>query len=52
MSGLFGVVAGFIILSGWPTSGIWVLGLLLGVDLITHGAAWLTYGWLGSARTA
>jgi uncharacterized membrane protein HdeD (DUF308 family) len=52
VSGIFGVVAGLIILSGWPTSGIWVLGLLLGIDLISHGIAWLTYGWQPSARPA
>jgi uncharacterized membrane protein HdeD (DUF308 family) len=52
LSGAFGVVAGLIILTGWPTTGLWVLGLLLGIDLISHGVAWLTYGWLSAARTA
>jgi len=52
ISGIFGILAGLIILSGWPTSSIWVLGLLLGIDLISHGVAWLTYGWMPSARTA
>ncbi|WEX10751.1 HdeD family acid-resistance protein [Chelativorans sp. AA-79] len=52
LSGVFGILAGFIILSGWPASTIWVLGLLLGIDLITHGVAWLTYGWLPASRTA
>ncbi|MGX5732922.1 HdeD family acid-resistance protein [Bosea thiooxidans] len=50
ISGAFGILAGLIILTGWPATGIWVLGLLLGIDLISHGAAWLTYGWLPSAR--
>ena len=52
VSGLFGIAAGLIILSGWPTSGIWVLGLLLGIDLISHGIAWLTYGWLPASKPA
>jgi uncharacterized membrane protein HdeD (DUF308 family) len=52
ISGVFGILAGAIIISGWPTSTIWVLGLLLGIDLITHGVAWLTYGGMPSARTA
>ena len=51
ISGAFGILAGLIILSGWPTSSAWVLGLLLGIDLISHGVAWLTYGWLPAART-
>lgn len=45
LSGAFAVIAGMIILTGWPATGIWVLGLLLAVDLISHGIAWLTYGW-------
>lgn len=44
VSGVFGVIAGLIILSGWPITGLWVIGLLLGFDLIIHGAAWITYG--------
>ena len=52
LSGAFGVLAGLVILTGWPMTGLWVLGLLLGIDLISHGVAWLTYGWLPSARTA
>jgi uncharacterized membrane protein HdeD (DUF308 family) len=52
ISALFSIVAGLIILSGWPTSGIWVLGLLLGIDLISHGVAWLAYGRQPSTLTA
>lgn len=50
ISGLFGLVAGGIILSGWPASSVWVLGLLLGVDLISNGVAWLTFGLLRPER--
>jgi uncharacterized membrane protein HdeD (DUF308 family) len=42
-SGLFGIVAGLIILTGFPATGMWVLGLLLGIDLLSHGIGWLTY---------
>jgi uncharacterized membrane protein HdeD (DUF308 family) len=51
LSGAFGVVAGLIILAGFPRTTLWVLGLLLGIDLIAHGLAWLRYGWLPSVRT-
>jgi uncharacterized membrane protein HdeD (DUF308 family) len=50
LSGVFGVLAGLVILTGFPMTGLWVLGFLLGVDLIAHGIAWLTYAWL--PRTA
>jgi uncharacterized membrane protein HdeD (DUF308 family) len=52
LSGLFGVLAGLVILTGFPMTGLWVLGFLLGVDLISHGIAWLTYAWQPTARTA
>lgn len=45
LSGVFGIVAGLIILIGWPMSGLWFLGMLLGIDLIFHGVAWLTLAW-------
>ena len=43
LSGIIGVLAGGIILSEWPQSGLWVLGLCLGVDLLFHGFAWISY---------
>jgi len=52
ISGAFGVLAGLVILTGFPMSGLWVLGLLLGIDLISHGIAWLVYGMLPAVRTA
>jgi uncharacterized membrane protein HdeD (DUF308 family) len=50
VSGAFGILAGVVILTGFPTSGLWVLGLVLGVDLILHGLAWLAYGWMPRSR--
>jgi uncharacterized membrane protein HdeD (DUF308 family) len=52
LSGAIGVVAGGVILSGWPLSGLWVLGFFIGIDLISHGVAWLIYAWRPAARTA
>ena len=50
-------VAFGIVLLNQPVSGAllltYILGLmLLGIDLISHGAAWLTYAWLSSTRAA
>ena len=50
LSGIFGIAAGIIILSGWPESSIWVIGLLLGIDLIFSGVGWLTYAAAGPSR--
>lgn len=51
-SGLFGVLAGLIILTGFPMTGLWVLGMLLGIDLLSHGIGWLTFAWRPAAATA
>jgi uncharacterized membrane protein HdeD (DUF308 family) len=42
-SGILAILAGAIILAQWPSSGLGVLGLLLGIDLIVHGFAWIGY---------
>jgi uncharacterized membrane protein HdeD (DUF308 family) len=52
LSGAFGVLAGLVILTGFPATGLWVLGFLLGVDLISHGIAWLIYAWQPAAKAA
>jgi len=52
LSGAFGVLAGLVILTGFPATGLWVLGFVLGVDLISHGIAWLTYAWQPAAKAA
>jgi uncharacterized membrane protein HdeD (DUF308 family) len=52
LSGIIGALAGGIILSEWPQSGLWVLGLCLGVDLIFHGFAWIGYSMSIPSRQA
>jgi uncharacterized membrane protein HdeD (DUF308 family) len=52
ISGVLGVIAGFIILSGWPITGLWVIGFLLGIDLIVHGAGWLSLALSPTRRVA
>ena len=52
LSGVFGVLAGLVILTGFPMTGLWVLGFLLGVDLISHGIGWLAYARLPTANAA
>lgn len=51
-SGALALVAGLVIISRWPMSGLWILGTLLGIDLILHGIAWLAFAWRPEARAA
>ncbi|WQO32043.1 DUF308 domain-containing protein (plasmid) [Microvirga lotononidis] len=52
VSGAFGIVAGLIALAEFPKTGLWVFGLLLGIDLIGHGGAWLGYAFPRKAGAA
>lgn len=38
------ILLGLIIVSRWPSDSIYVLGMLLGVDLLLHGASWVSFG--------
>ena len=44
-SGVVGMLAGLIIVLKWPLSGLWVFGLLVGIDLLLHGIWWVLSGW-------
>jgi len=52
LSGIFGVIAGLIILTGWPVTGLWVIGFLIGIDLILAGVGWLIFAWQPAAPAA
>ena len=38
------VVLGLVIVSHWPLDSVYVLGTLLGVDLLFHGVGWVSFG--------
>jgi uncharacterized membrane protein HdeD (DUF308 family) len=38
------VLLGAVILAHWPLDSLWVLGTILGVDLVFHGAGWVAFG--------
>lgn len=44
ISAAIGILLGIQIILGWPVSGLWVLGLLLGLDLLFNGLAVLMLG--------
>jgi uncharacterized membrane protein HdeD (DUF308 family) len=49
LSGAVTLLLGVVILAHWPVSSIYILGLLLGIDLVFAGAAWIAVG-LGVRR--
>lgn len=40
LNGVVTLLLGVLIWQEWPVSGLWVLGLFVGIDLIVNGAAW------------
>src|SRR6516165_9964223 len=39
--GIITFVLGALVLAQWPVSGLWVIGLFVGIDLIFYGCAWI-----------
>jgi uncharacterized membrane protein HdeD (DUF308 family) len=44
LSGLITFVLGAIILVHWPVSGLYILGIFLGIDLVFAGVSWIPVG--------
>ena len=43
LSGIVDVILGIFLLSAWPVSGLWFLGLAVGIALIFRGAWWSAF---------
>ena len=41
MDGLITFALGILVLIQWPASGLWVIGLFVGIDLILYGCVWI-----------
>ena len=41
LNGIITSVLGVLVLAQWPASGLWVIGLFVGIDLIFRGWAWV-----------
>lgn len=42
LSGIIAIIMGGIIYSGWPGTALWVIGLLLGIDMLFFGVSLLS----------
>jgi uncharacterized membrane protein HdeD (DUF308 family) len=41
VSGAVSVLLGLMLWNSWPVSGLWFIGLCIGIDLIVEGAGWI-----------
>jgi uncharacterized membrane protein HdeD (DUF308 family) len=39
--GVITIILGALVLAQWPASGLWVIGLFIGIDLSFYGFAWI-----------
>lgn len=39
--GALSTIMGLLLLTQWPVSGLWAVGLFIGIDLIFYGSAWI-----------
>jgi uncharacterized membrane protein HdeD (DUF308 family) len=44
LAGLVAVALGALVLSTWPVSSLWLLGTMVGVELLARGFAWIAAG--------
>jgi uncharacterized membrane protein HdeD (DUF308 family) len=51
LSGVITLLLGLIILAHWPVSGLYILGVFLGIDLVFAGLSWIGIGF-GLRKTA
>ena len=47
-NGIITFILGIIIWRQWPISGLWVIGLFIGIDLIISGWAWIMLSFAGA----
>jgi len=41
LNGVVTSILGVLVLAQWPASGLWVIGLFVGINLISYGWAWI-----------
>jgi uncharacterized membrane protein HdeD (DUF308 family) len=41
VNGAIASIMGVLVLAQWPVSGLWVIGLFVGIDLIVYGWSWI-----------
>ena len=44
LSGAVTAILGLIVVSGWPGNSLFIIGLLLGIELLFSGANWVFFG--------
>jgi uncharacterized membrane protein HdeD (DUF308 family) len=43
LNGGISILLGILVLAQWPISGLWAIGLFVGIDLLFHGITWTVF---------
>jgi len=43
LNGIVSVLLGSFVLAQWPATGLWVIGMYIGIQMITHGVSWIGF---------
>jgi uncharacterized membrane protein HdeD (DUF308 family) len=43
LSGIITLLLGVFVLAQWPVSGLWVIGMFVGIELLFYGIAWIAF---------
>ena len=41
--GILNLILGAMIGLGWPTTGFWLIGLFIGIEMLFHGISWIAF---------
>ena len=52
LHGILNLLLAFVILSNWPVSGLWIIGLFIGVDMIFNGWSLIMLGLVAKKLTS
>ena len=43
LNGIVSILLGILVLAQWPVSGLWVIGMFVGIDLVFRGITWMIF---------
>jgi len=43
LNGVIGIILGVLVLAQWPITGLWVIGMFVGIDLLFRGITWTVF---------
>ena len=43
LNGIVSILLGILVLAQWPVSGLWAIGMFVGIDLVFRGITWMIF---------